>query len=119
MEMKKNIKDNKDNISKDNKTGKELESLAIKFSNKIPKETNFNNIRSNKYFGKKNLMIDNEKGTLRSIATIKINYGTLRSNSEIVNENNIRLSIPKFHLDGGLLKVMYLKEYKFNNNNNN
>jgi len=53
------------------------------------------------------------------IATIKINYGTLRSNSEIVNENNIRLSIPKFHLDGGLLKVMYLKEYKFNNNNNN
>jgi len=92
---------------KNQKTGKELESIALKFASKAPRETNFNNTRTNKYFGNKkdSKIMDNEKGTLRSIATIKINYGTLKSiSSDIVNENNIRL-IPKLNPEKGLLKV--------------
>ena len=101
--------------SNKNIPGKDLEVLALKFANKAPKETNFNNTRTNKYF--KNHK--DEKGTLRSIETIKINYGTLKSHeSEIVNENNIRLSIDKFKIINTqaqpLLKVIIITLIIFN-----
>jgi len=75
----------------------DLEALAIKFSfcNKLPKETNFNNYKSRKYF--KHSKQDSLGTTLNSVSTIRINYGTLRSsiNMDYENENHVKLNIPK------------------------
>ena len=64
----------------------EIEELALRFANKFPNETNFNNNKSKRYFESK--QNTNSKGTLSSNDTIRMSYKSCRrSKCSIINSD--------------------------------
>ena len=64
-------------MNSEDKYLKEIEELAMRFSTKLPNETNFNNNKTRKYFSGNHEHVVS-KGTFSSSDTIKMSYKSCR-----------------------------------------